>query len=79
MKAGMPVRLRFDRREGTDCSKRVVLPDVAIARALPAFQTTTIEFTPERPGEYPFACWMNMYRGTIRVEGDGVTSVRSEA
>lgn len=65
VKAGLPVRLKFDRREGTDCSNRVVIPDFDISRALPAFQTTTIDFTPQEPGEYPFACWMNMYRGTI--------------
>jgi Cu+-exporting ATPase len=68
VKAGLPVRLRFDRREGTDCSNRVVLPDFGISRALPAFATTTVEFTPERPGRYPFACAMNMYRGTLVVE-----------
>jgi len=69
--AGTPVRLKFDRREATDCSNRVVLPDFDISRALPAFATTTIEFTPTTPGEYPFACAMNMYRGTIVVEPNG--------
>ena len=68
VQAGSPVRLKFDRREATDCSNRVVLPDFDISRALPAFQTTTIELTPEEPGEYPFACAMNMYRGTLVVE-----------
>ena len=38
--AGRPVRLKFDRREATDCSNRVVLPDFNISRALPAFTTT---------------------------------------
>ncbi len=71
VKAGTPVRLKFDRREATDCSNRVVLPDFGISRALPAFATTAIEFTPQQPGEYPFACAMNMYRGTIVVEPDG--------
>ncbi len=73
VKAGVPVRLKFDRREATDCSNRVVLPDFSISRALPAFATTTIQFTPEQPGEYPFACAMNMYRGTIVVAPDGRT------
>ncbi len=68
LKAGVPARLKFDRREATDCSNRVVLPDFSISRALPAFATTAIEFTPQEPGEYPFACAMNMYRGTILVE-----------
>lgn len=71
LQAGVPARLKFDRREATDCSNRVVLPDFDISRALPAFQTTTIDFTPREPGEYPFACAMNMYRGTLVVEPNG--------
>ena len=79
VKAGTPVRLRFDRREATDCSNRVVIPDFDISRALPAFQTTTIELTPEQPGEYPFACAMNMYRGTLVVEpADGAAAAEPE-
>ncbi|MCG3117843.1 MAG: heavy metal translocating P-type ATPase [Candidatus Manganitrophus sp. SA1] len=70
VKAGVPVRLKFDRREGTDCSNRVVLPDFGVSRALPAFATTTIEFTPQEPGEHPFSCAMNMYRGVLIVEPD---------
>ena len=69
--AGVPARLKFDRREATDCSNRVVLPDFNISRGLPAFATTTIDFTPQEPGEYPFACAMNMYRGTLVVEPNG--------
>jgi Cu+-exporting ATPase len=68
LQAGVPARLKFDRREATDCSNRVVLPDFGISRALPAFATTSIEFTPQEAGEYSFACAMNMYRGTILVE-----------
>ncbi len=71
VQAGTPVRLKFDRREATDCSNRVVLPDFGISRALPAFATTTVEFTPERPGAYPFAGALNLYRGTLVVEPDG--------
>ena len=67
VRAGLPVRLKFDRRETASCSDRVVFPDFQINRELPAYQTTTIEFTPNRPGEYPFACGMNMYRGTLVV------------
>ena len=81
VKAGTPVRLKFDRREATDCSNRVVLPAFEISRALPAFQTTSIDFTPEEPGEYPFACAMNMYRGTLVVEpggGGAATAMETE-
>ncbi|MBI2938868.1 MAG: heavy metal translocating P-type ATPase [Chloroflexi bacterium] len=68
VRQGLPVRLKFNRQEAIDCSNRVLIPDFGISRALPAFQTTTIEFTPHAPGEYPFTCWMSMYRGTIVAE-----------
>ena len=29
--------------------------------------TTTISFTPERAGSYPYSCWMGMLRNTITV------------
>src|SRR5947209_9389741 len=61
VQAGVPVRLKFDRQETTGCSERVVFPDFQINRELPAFQTTTVEFTPDKPGTYAFACGMNMY------------------
>ena len=67
VQAGVPVRLKFDRQETVGCSERVVFPDFQISRELPAFQTTTIEFTPDKAGTYAFACGMNMYRGQLTV------------
>lgn len=71
VRQGIPVRLKFNRQEAIDCSNRVLIPDFGISRALPVLQTTTITFTPETPGGYPFTCWMNTYRGTIIVEPNG--------
>ena len=68
---GVPVRLVFDRQEGSDCTSRVVFPDFQLSRSLPAFQRTSVEFTPDRTGEFGFACGMNMVHGTLIVEGDG--------
>ncbi len=65
---GVPVRLVFDRQEGSDCTSRVVFPDFQISRSLPAFQRTSVEFTPDRTGSFGFACGMNMVHGTIVVE-----------
>jgi Cu+-exporting ATPase len=67
VQAGKPVRIHFDRQETTGCSERVVFPDFHINRELPAYQTTTLEFTPDEPGAYHFACGMNMYRGLLIV------------
>ena len=67
VQAGIPVRLKFDRQETTGCSERVIFPDFQINQELPAFQTTTIEFTPVKAGTFAFACGMNMYRGQLIV------------
>src|SRR5258708_35600377 len=69
--AGKPVRLQFYRDETADCSERVVFERFGIDEQLPAFQTTTVEFTPEQPGEYPFRCGMNMLKGLLVVEPPG--------
>lgn len=68
VKAGRPVRLTFYRDETASCSEQVVFRDFGILRDLPAFKTTTVEFTPEAPGEHTFTCGMNMMRGTLVVE-----------
>ena len=65
---GRPVRLDFYRDETASCSEQVVFGDFGVARDLPAFKTTTIELTPERPGEFTFTCGMNMMRGKLVVE-----------
>jgi plastocyanin domain-containing protein len=71
VQAGKPVRLQFYRDETADCSERLVFEKFGIDQQLPPFQTTTIEFTPEQPGEYAFRCGMNMLKGLLVVEPPG--------
>ena len=68
VRAGKPVRLQFYRDETAECSERLVFDAFAVNEDLPAFQTTTIEFTPEEAGEYPFRCGMSMLKGLLVVE-----------
>ncbi len=68
VKEGIPVRLEFYRDEASSCTEQVVFGDFGIAKDLPAFQTTPIEFTPDKIGEFTFACGMNMVRGKLIVE-----------
>jgi plastocyanin domain-containing protein len=68
VKQGQPVRLNFYRDETASCSEQVVFGDFGIARDLPAYKTTPIEFTPDKTGEFTFACGMKMMRGRIVVE-----------
>jgi plastocyanin domain-containing protein len=68
VKQGRPVRLDFYRDETASCSEEVVFGDFGIARPLPAYETTAIEFTPDKAGEFTFTCGMNMLRGKLIVE-----------
>ncbi len=70
VRPGVPLRLLFDRREGGECTSRVVVPDFGVNAALPAFRTTAVEFTPTSAGEYRFGCGMNMVSGLLRVQGE---------
>jgi plastocyanin domain-containing protein len=68
VKQGRPVRLDFYRDETASCSEEVIFGDFGIARPLPAFKTTPVEFTPDKAGEFTFTCGMNMIRGKLVVE-----------
>ena len=68
LRQGVPARLVFHRQESSDCTARVVFPDLRLSRSLPPFQRTAVEFVPERSGEFPFACGMNMVHGALVVE-----------
>jgi plastocyanin domain-containing protein len=72
VKKDTPVRLNFYRDETSSCSERVVFGDFGIAKNLPAFKVTSIEFTPRKTGEFTFACGMNMLRGKLIVESNKV-------
>ena len=67
VKQGVPVRLDFQRDEASSCSEQVVFGDFGIARDLPAFKTTPVEFTPDKAGTFAFTCGMRMLRGTLVV------------
>ena len=68
VRQGVPLRIVFDRQESGECTSRVVFPDFAINRALPAYAQTAVELIPDRVGEFGFACGMNMVHGTLLVE-----------
>ncbi|WP_348519542.1 cupredoxin domain-containing protein [Bifidobacterium sp. ESL0798] len=67
VEAGSPVRLQFDRQEDGECSSHVVFSDLGIDQTLPPFTTTDVEFTPNKPGDLPYACGMNMLHGMVHV------------
>lgn len=68
VKAGQLLRMRFTRQESSSCSEMVLFPDFNQSAKLPEGQEVTVEFTPEKPGEYGFQCLMGMLRGKLIVE-----------
>lgn len=68
VRAGVPVRLHFDRQETSSCSEEIVFPDFNVRRFLPAFQETVVEVTPPRAGTYEFTCGMSMLHGRLVAE-----------
>ena len=67
VKAGQPVHLVFDRQEEGDCSSHVVFKQLDVDKALPAYQKTALDLGTLEPGDYPFACGMDMLHGVLRV------------
>ncbi|MFQ5865637.1 MAG: heavy metal translocating P-type ATPase [bacterium] len=78
VRKGVPLRLVFDRQEAGDCSSRVVFPDFHASKTLAPFARTTLEFTPDKAGEFGFACGMNMLHGTLIVEEGEEAKERAE-
>ena len=69
VKAGVPVRWHIVDRGFSGCTNAIQAPGL-FDGVLPLVRggTATVEFTPESPGTYKFACWMGMATGEIQVE-----------
>jgi len=65
---GRPVRLTFTRQESSACSEKVLFPDFNQNALLPEGEQVTLEFTPQKAGEFGFQCQMGMLRGKLIVE-----------
>jgi Cu+-exporting ATPase len=77
MKSGTPITLTFDRQETGECTSHVVFSDLALDAALPGNQRTEVAIPALAPGDYPFACGMNMVHGMLRVEADAETDTHT--
>lgn len=71
VEAGRPVRLKFYRDETSPCTEQVIVGDFGIVRDLPFHETSVVEFTPHKTGQFAFHCGMNMVRGTLIVKSPG--------
>ena len=67
---GKPLSIDFYRDENSGCSDTIVFGDFGISKPLPPFETTRIEISPVRSGEFTFTCGMNMLRGKLIVRDE---------
>lgn len=65
---GKTTKINFIRKDSNDCLSEVVLSDFKIKKELPLNEKVTIEITPQKAGEFGYACGMNMYHGKIIVK-----------
>jgi hypothetical protein len=68
LRPGIRARVTFLRKVEVTCGDTVVLPDYGIKRELPLGQPVTVEFTPDKAGDFKFSCGMDMLRGSIVVK-----------
>ena len=64
---GQKTKLNFTRTDSTECLSEIVLADFKIKKYLPLNEKVSIEITPDKKGEFIYACGMNMYKGKIIV------------
>lgn len=67
---GKTTKINFKREDESSCLEEVVLPDFRIKQFLPVNKTVSIEITPEKVGEFPFSCGMNMFHGKVIVKNE---------
>ncbi|MDR1495576.1 MAG: sulfite exporter TauE/SafE family protein [Clostridiales Family XIII bacterium] len=68
VRAGAPVRWIIDAPEDmiNGCNNVIYIPEYVIEHAFEPGENV-IEFTPEKPGEFMYSCWMGMITSTITV------------
>jgi plastocyanin domain-containing protein len=64
---GKTTKISFTRKDPSSCLEEVVLEDFKIRKFLPLNKKVTVEITPQKEGEFGFACGMNMFHGKIIV------------
>ena len=66
-RAGVPLRVVFQRRDADECTDRVVFSSPHIDRRLARGATTTVALPAQPPGEIRFTCGMGRYHGQIEL------------
>ena len=68
VKRGKPVKLVVTRKTERTCATEIVMKDFGVNQPLPLEKPVTVVVTPKSPGQYRYACGMNMIAGTLKVQ-----------
>ncbi len=68
LKQGVPAKIVFDRKDPSGCFNEVVFPDFGIHETLPVNELYPIKIDTSKPGEYQYACGMNMFHGKVVIK-----------
>jgi plastocyanin domain-containing protein len=68
LKQGIPATIDFYRKDPSGCLSHVVFPDFGINEELPIGQSHQITIDTSTPGEYTYACGMNMFHGKVVIK-----------
>lgn len=68
VKHGQPIKLIVTRKVERTCATDIVSKDLGVNKALPLDKPVTVNVAAKKPGEYRFACAMDMIAGTLKVE-----------
>ena len=74
-RAGLPLRLVFQRDDDDPCSERVVFSAPRLDRRLAPTGTTTIDLPGQPAGEIRFTCGMGRYWGHIKLVDERAPSI----
>lgn len=66
IKTGIPVKWEIDGHGASGCTTSIIMPEYNIKEDVGG-KKQTIEFTPTKPGNIEFSCWMGMVKGTMTV------------
>ncbi|MFD1549490.1 cupredoxin domain-containing protein [Levilactobacillus fuyuanensis] len=68
LKRGIPAQITFNRKDASSCLEQVVFPDFGINEFLPKDENHAIAIDTSTPGEYEYACGMNMFHGKVIIK-----------
>ncbi|MFH5810298.1 cupredoxin domain-containing protein [Companilactobacillus sp. FL22-1] len=68
LKKGVPATLNFTRKDASSCLDRVVFSDFGINQELPQNQAQAVKIDTTKPGEYQWACGMDMFHGKLIIK-----------